>query len=92
MGCGSTGERSCRVAVRLSEIDPELMGLLQVPSENLVLVGRCHTRAPGKPRGIALVEIGAHLLQDSPVGGVPDQRVVEPEQAVVRPPRAVGVH
>ncbi len=90
VGAGALGEAAGLLLVELAELDPEAVRLLEMPAERLVLLGD-RFRNGLEPCRVSGMEVSAHLLEDAAIGGVSDQRVMEPVEAVVGPPRALGV-
>ena len=89
--CRSFGQTTRPVAVALPELDSELVRLLQVISQRFVVLGSRRAHVGDQPLGVALVQIGAHLLEDSPIRRVTDERMVEAEHPVVGPPRPLRI-
>ena len=65
--------------------------LFEVEAEHLVVLGARATDLGGEPVRIALVLVGADLLQHPSVRGVADEHVMEAEEPLVDPPGAFGV-
>ena len=89
--CRSLGQTTRPVAVALPELDSELVRLLQVVSQRFVVLDSRRADVGDQPLGVALVQIGAHLFEDSPIRRVTDERMVEAEHPVVGPPRPLRI-
>src|SRR5262249_61060996 len=65
-----------------------LVRLLGVPADRLVVLDRV-THSSLEPVGEARVQIGAGVLEETPVGGVADQHVMEAERGLAEVPARV---
>src|SRR5262249_20890555 len=81
---------STPVRIERTQLAQILMGLLEVPSDGLVmldgLAGGCLEPA-GDPR----VQLGPCFLQQAAIGGVPRQVVMEPQGRFSEAPAGVGL-
>ena len=68
------------------------MRLLEVVADHLFVLSDEPFRLLLEPRGDALVQIDAHLLQQPAIGRVPNEDVVEPVDRLVDPVRADRLH
>ena len=85
----SSAERP-HVIIRLAELDPESMSLLEVVSEDLLVLVHPLTRGALEPLCVPLVKVGSLFLRHRLVCRVADQQVPEPECVLTRELRPVG--
>src|SRR5215212_2704112 len=90
MCSGALSQRGGVVVVG-AELDEMHVRLLEMPAERLFVFGRVVAGAFGEPVGVALVQFGARALEEAPVRGVADQRMMETKHWVAEKPRAIGL-
>ncbi len=91
MGRGAAAERDT-VVVERTELPAVLVGLLEVVADDLFVLAHQLADLVGQPVGETGVQLGARLLEQAAVGGVPDERVMEAEDRLVDPVGALGFH